>query len=177
MNTNIPLPTEQAVEQLYISLRHKLQADVPLTVLQINAENTLLAFGKNLQMPGNIWMLNIGSEKTAQDFFAHQPPTPGEVENAIQEVEDEVMTLTKLLAEGSVLCTADSRIREIGLLAGNESLLLRSDMEAVFGRLAAIISGRPASQDHLPADSAFAATLLILREIMFHLKFEEIRIS
>jgi len=40
--------------------------------------------------------------------------------------------------------------------------------------LAAIITGFPASQDVLPASTTFAATLLILREVMHHFGFTEI---
>jgi hypothetical protein len=49
-------------------------------------------------------------------------------------------------------------------------------MEQVFGRLAAIISGRPANQDILPITNTFVATLLILREVMHHLGFMNITV-
>jgi hypothetical protein len=80
-----------------------------------------------------------------------------------------------------MLYTSDTAIRQIALQKdrsenATEIILLRSDMEQIFERLATIISGRPASSDTLPTDNAFAATLLILRELMFHLKFTEIRI-
>jgi len=49
-------------------------------------------------------------------------------------------------------------------------------MEQLFSRLAAIVSGRPASTDVLPTDNKFAATLLVLREVMHHLGFMDVTI-
>jgi exopolyphosphatase/pppGpp-phosphohydrolase len=180
MKTNIPEELQQTIEQLYTSCWGKTPGINPVTILHIHADYTLIASGQEAT-PENIWLLGIGSEKTSQEFFTHNPPTPGEVEEAIQTVEDEVMTLSKLLPAGSALYTADKAIRQIALLKDRaenttEIILSRPDMEQIFGRLAAIISGRPASSDILPSDNAFAATLLILREVMFHLKFTEIRI-
>ena len=180
MKTNIPEEIRRRVEKLYTSCREKTVGMFPVTILHIHADFTLIASGQKAT-PENMWLLEIGSEKTSQEFFRHNPPTPGEVEKAIQTVEDEVMMLSKLLPSGSALYTTDTAIRHIALQKDNaentpEIVLSRPDMEQIFGRLAAIISGRPASSDSLPTDNAFATTLLILREVMFHLKFTEIKI-
>lgn len=177
MKTNIPEEIKQTVQQLYTSCREKMSGIAPVTILTINSDYTIVAYGKTAS-PENIWLLEIGSEIT----FRYYPPTAGEVEEAIQLVEDEVMTLSKLLPADSLLYTSDSGIREIALLTGNSYgntdsvLLTRTDIELLFGRLAAIISGRPVSSDNLPETKSFAATLLILREVMFHLKFMGIMI-
>ncbi|HEY6914936.1 MAG TPA: hypothetical protein VI413_09695 [Paludibacter sp.] len=181
MKTNIPEGIKQTVEQWYLSCREKASGMPTVAILHIHTDYTLIASGQEAT-PENIWLLEIGSEKTSQEFFKHNPPTPGEVEEAIQTVEDEVMLLSKLLPAGSALYTADTAIRQIALQKDNaenksEIVLSRPDMEQIFGRLAAIISGRPAGSDSLPTDNAFAATLLILREVMFHLKFTEIKIA
>ena len=152
-----------------------------LTDIRLNDDFTIISSGQEAT-PENTWLLEIGSEKTSREFFRHNPPTPGEVEEAIQTVEDEVMTLSKLLPAGSALYTTDRAIRQIALQKDNSEntpgiVLSRPDMEQIFGRLAAIISGRPASSDTLPTDNEFSATLLILREVMFHLKFSEIKIA
>lgn len=181
MKTNISEEIKQTIEQLYISCREKASEMLPLAILHIPDDFTIIASGQEAT-PENIWLLEIRSEKTSEEFFRHNPPTPDEVEEAIQTVEDEVIMLSKLLPACSALYTTDTAIRQIALQKDNaenttEIVLFRPDMEQIFGRLAAIISGRPASSDTLPIDNAFAATLLILREVMFHLKFTEIKIA
>ena len=52
--------------------------------------------------------------------------------------------------------------------------LSREAVEGTFERLAQAASGRPLSSCGIPADPEFAARLLILREFMHHLQFDEI---
>jgi NADP-dependent 3-hydroxy acid dehydrogenase YdfG len=47
-------------------------------------------------------------------------------------------------------------------------------MERVFDRLAAVVTGSSAARQGIPAGREFAATLLILREFMHHLRFTSI---
>lgn len=153
---------------------------VPLTVLHIGAEQTtvLSRQGTTTATPQ---VLDIGTQKTAQLFFKHAPPTPYELENAIAAVEDEVMRVQAQIVPGSCLVTSDAAIGEIAQLAGlapaSSRQLSLEDMEQVFQRLTARSLGRPASQDDMPTDVAFAATLLILREFMQHLHFTSITIQ
>ena len=166
----------------YRAIRQQIAESGPLTVLHIADEYSFIAQGTEANEPEKVWVFDIGTEKTAREFFLHNPPTAGEVENAIQVVEDEVMPLHKLLAANSNLYTLDTSIGEIAqqtVFSESEQgmILARTDMEQVFNRLAAIISGRPASQDILPTTNSFAATLLILREVMHHLGFMNITIS
>jgi exopolyphosphatase/pppGpp-phosphohydrolase len=179
MKTTIPIETEQSIRQLYASIRLNSVEKVPVTILHISSAYTIIAFGNSELV--DIKTLEIGSEQVANTFFMHQPPTPGEVENAIQTIEDEVMTLSKLLPANSLLYTSNTSIRTIarqkeGFSDETEVTLSRTEMEKIFGRLAAIISGRPASSDNLPTENTFASTLLILRETMFHLNFTAIKI-
>jgi len=58
-----------------------------------------------------------------------------------------------------------------GIAQGPVRTLPVDAMEHLFHRFAAVSEGRPASQEGLPADAAFAATLLVLRELMHHLPF------
>lgn len=152
----------------------------PLTVLHIGAEQTtvLSRNGTTLATP---LVLAVGAQKTAQLFFKHEPPTPYELENAIAAVEDEVMRVHSQIVPDSRLVTSDATIREIARLAGMTPAtplqLSRDDMEQVFQRLTARSLGRPASQDAMPTDAAFAATLLILREFMQHLHFASITVQ
>ena len=182
MSTNIPTEIQEIANFIYRTIRQENPAADSITTLHIVDNYTLIAQGTDNLKPEKLWLLDIGTEKSAHKFFKHNPPTPGEVENAIAIVEDEVMPLHKLLDPTSILYSSDKRIHQIATQTisseqKNRVILSRSDMENIFNRLAAIISGRPASTDTLPTDNSFAATLLILREVMHHLGFKEIVIK
>lgn len=182
MKINIPDEVQQLATNTYRIVRQKVTGIKTISVLHIDDEFCFIVQGSETKKPEKIWAFDIGTEKTARDFFNRFPPTPGEVENAINFVEDEVMPLHKLLTPDSGIYSTDERIREIvqyTLFEENqdELILTRVNIERVFNRLAAIITGLPASQDVLPASNTFAATLLILREVMHHLGFMYITIS
>ncbi|MFA3760778.1 hypothetical protein V1951_19025 [Yersinia sp. 2544 StPb PI] len=146
---------------------------------------TLLHIGRDastviIDPTGAQWPLTVGDTHTAQRYFRHNPPTADEMETAIMVVEDEVIRISPALNKTSQLVTTDSEIAEIALLAGlplqSEMHLSLEAVERVFDRLAAVMMGRPAASEGIPADNVFAARLLILREFMHHLQFAAITI-
>lgn len=151
----------------------------PRTSLQIGAEQTLVSVQSADAPPARL-VLAVGAARTARDFFQHTPPTPAEVENAIQAVEDEVMRARALVPPATALHSDDPAIRQLALGAGlPPSAPLQLSLEAVerqFDLLAALVQGRPATLAGIPTDAGFAATLLILREFMHHLQFSAIRL-
>jgi hypothetical protein len=171
--------SETEIRRYYSVIRAHVADGRTATLLHIDAEQTMVACGSGSE-PETILSLPIGVRKTAAEYFKHRSPTPGELENAILTVEEEVVRARTLIKEDSVLLTTDAAIHEIALLAGvpdrPELILDLEAMEQVFTRLAAITLGRPAAQDDLPSSATFAATLLILREFMHHLKFSSITI-
>lgn len=175
-STLAPLSPEDAAA-LYQALRAESAADIAITTLHIGAAHTWVLTG-TADTPAVIRTLDIGARVTATTCFAHQPPTEAEMEHAIMRVEDAVMPVRALLVPHSTLYTADSGIRQIALSAGlparPELQLPLQAVEHLFNRLAALSQGRPASQDTLPQDATFAATLLILRECLHHLGFDHI---
>ena len=168
------IDTEENIKRLYPIIRSRISSDKALTLLHIGALRTIITTGIDALV------LAIGTEKTGQEFFHHAPPTPEEVENAINVVEEEVIRAYKMTGKRSILCTTDNSIREIAQLAGvleqPEMLLSREAMESLFNRLAALSMGRPTAKDDLRVDASFSATILILREIMFHLGFKFINV-
>ncbi|MEG3132802.1 hypothetical protein SC206_04360 [Rouxiella sp. T17] len=127
---------------------------------------------------GELQCLTLGSELTSVGYFRHQPPTPEEMETAIMVVEDEVVRLRHNIMPRASLYSEDNEIRAIARLSGiaeDEAMHLSLDaVERTFDRLALVINGRPASFEGIPDGNDFAATLLILREFMHHLQFDEI---
>jgi exopolyphosphatase/pppGpp-phosphohydrolase len=160
----------------YAAIRAAAGVAARVTVLHIGAGQTVFATGTDRD-PAVLLVLAIGSSKTAVDQFRHDPPTPIEMENGIMVVEDEV-TRARDSVIGSGLFTMDGAIREIALIAGvREAAEMTLNLEAVeqtFDRFSGMVLGRPAASEGLPAGGAFAATLLILRELMHHLKFSSI---
>ena len=145
----------------------------------IGEEQTAVVAGTTPE-PNAVLVLAIGSRRTATDFFKHTPPTPGELENAIMVVEDGVTRVRAITATAATLVTADAAIREIALVAGvsdqPELILTLDAVERTFEQLAAVTLGRPVSSAGIPANAAFAATLLILREFMHHLRFASVTV-
>lgn len=164
----------------YAAIRADLAAGESAALLHIGAEQTVILSGNGIE-PVTQLILAIGAEKTAKDYFRHEPPTPGEIENAIMQVEDEVIRARPVIPRDAILFSADAGIFEIAQLAGlpdqMEAVLSLDAMERVFDRLAALSQGQPASQAGIPTGKVFAARLLILREFMHHLQFESITLK
>ena len=141
-----------------------MQCSATAPFLHIGAERTTVADAA----------LALGWRSIARDHFRHDPPSPLEIENAIAAVEDEVGRMHNAIAKGGALLTGDPAILEIALAAGvtpsAETRLTLDAVEHMFTRLAAGAHG-------LPAGHEFAATLLILRELMHHLGFMSVLIA
>jgi exopolyphosphatase/pppGpp-phosphohydrolase len=171
---------ENEIRVQYKATRLGVSTGMPISVLHIGEEQTTFAFGTDAE-PETVLVLSMGSNRTAVDFFKHTPPTPGEMETAIMVVEDEVTRAGKLLIGHPTLFTRDVSIRALALIAGvsdqPEMILSLEAVERTFDLLASLVLGRPASSAGIPTHPAFAATLLILREFMHHLKFESICIG
>jgi exopolyphosphatase/pppGpp-phosphohydrolase len=171
--------TESEIKEIFIKIKQENAADKNIALLHTGKEQTYII---TEDKENNIIFLklDIGTEKTGFTYFHHSPPTPDEVENAINVVEDELTKIFSRITKQSVLYTKDEQVKEIAILAGvknhDEMILSRNDMESLFSRLAALSMGRSVKTDIIPVDSSFSAGLLILREIMHHLGYEFINI-
>lgn|SRR5574344_396357 len=115
------------------------------------------------------------------DKMMHTPPTPAEMETAINEVEDAIATIGSATPIMMNISTSDLWVRKaVKLYDENATMpytLTKQALEEIFSRLGFIISGRPANTDQLPSEPEFAATLLMLREVMNHLKMEAMQVE
>lgn len=178
--------TNQSAEQAeaearrqYAAIRATRPDSRPIAVLHVGADCTAVACGGGTQ-PDTVLVLEIGARKTAVRHFRHDIPTADELENAITTVEDALMPARVRFPDGALLHSMDAGIREIAHAAGlphqPKLKLHRDSVEQTFNRMAEVAHGRPAGHDPLPPGSGFAARLLILRELMHHLGFEEIAV-
>ena len=178
-NATPPPAAEQALLQSYAAARQHAGAGVELVALQLEGEYLGLAFGSGEHAVGLLWR-TLGPGRVAKDHFKTSPPTPLAMENAIAAVEDAVMPLRPLLPSGARLLSTDAVLRQIAALSGMvPAQMMRLSLEALedtFNRLVSVVEGTPASRMGLPESPAFAATLLILRELMHHLHFDHLEV-
>ncbi|ABD70255.1 conserved hypothetical protein [Rhodoferax ferrireducens T118] len=167
-----------AIHQSYAAVRRQEPPVTPMVLLHIGEDRTCVAAGRGVE-PDQVLILEIGSTRTSNDFFRHNPPSPLEIENAIMVVEDEVTRAREITVGPASLYSTDELVYEIAKMAGcSEDLavtLTIEQLEKLFDQLAARSEGRPSSQVDIPDDPKFAATLLILREFMHHLQFDDIK--
>lgn len=173
-----PIGSEALAAQ-YCAIRVAIPAAERIAVLALGADETGVAVGSSAAPEATI-LLGIGNRKTARAHFRQSPPAPGDLEAAIEIVEDEVTRVLGLLPGGAHLVTTDAAIRRLALAANQDGdapiVLSLEQVERTFERLAAVSLGRPAALEGLPVDHEFAATLLIVREFMHHLGFARISI-
>ncbi|UCV01028.1 hypothetical protein [Acidovorax radicis] len=168
------------------ALYHRVRAVCPpgqwVTAFHLGNEHTLMASGMEATSPSIMLTLALGRLKTARDFFRSDLPTPLELETAIAEVEDEVYAAhvrhRLWVPQGALVVpyAADPALHDLatlaGVAAGAQRLLTIDAVERLFNRLTAVSQGRPAAHEGLPASAAFAAALLVLRELMHHMPFK-----
>ena len=149
----------------------------PVSLLHIDAASTsIVTFDKNGDTV--IVELDAGFESLSSRFFHHTPPTPDEVEYAINLVEDELTAAYRVIRPGSVLVTHDPFVQTIAGFAGLDSsagfVLSRTAAEEVFTRFAKLSMGSFTEMDRSLVDGVFYAKLLILREVQHHLGFDDV---
>jgi glutathione S-transferase len=129
-------------------------------------------------------MLEVGEDKTtlgaatllvgwrtiSRDYFRNDPPSAFDLENAIAAIEDEIARTHKTVAHGPAVVTTDETIRDIalasGVPAGPDVVLPIDAVERTYARMTARLG--------LPGNPRFAATVLLLRELMHHLQIERV---
>jgi hypothetical protein len=125
--------------------------------------------------------LPIGFDFISTRYFKHTPPTYDEIEYAINHVEDEIEKVARSIpSDNHQLVTNTAYIRHITHLCGvahsNAMPLSRAALEALFGQYAEIAMGRPSRANEADISPRFYAQLLILREVMHHLKFGRVSV-
>jgi hypothetical protein len=129
-------------------------------MLRIEADRTTLGAATLL----------VGWRTILRDYFRKDPPTPLDLENAIAAIEDEIERTHKTVDRGCGVVTTEETIRDIalasGLAAGPEVVLPLDAVERTCTRMT--------ERAGLPGNPRFAATVLLLRELMHHLQIDRI---
>lgn len=158
------------------------------TVIDIGGGSTEIIVGNRRTIKQKI-SLDIGSVRLTERFFRHDPPTHPELETAIDMVEDEIARAGRFEFAGSRLIGVAGTATSLALLAQG---IQKFDLHAVtnyrmtadsvtylFRTLRGMPSGMILDQSPVMAGRAdvIVAGCLILREMMEHLRFDEMIVS
>jgi hypothetical protein len=159
------------------SVIRALLNDGPVTWLHLDRGCIVLEVVSDGDSPNSI-MLEAGTFQGILQHLHHEPPTAEELEAAIAVIEDELMPIIGLLPKHRCLVSAAPEIGEItelaGLGSGQGVHLDIGSVERLFNRLADVSYGTPPAQRGMPTGRVFAASLLLLRELLHHARFESI---
>lgn len=147
------------------------------TTLELGAETSTLVCIED----GRVVLqhsLPLGTASLARQWMRHTPPTPLDMEHAIEQTEDVVMPLASKLVRTDQLLLRGSGAALILQAVGakpDEALQWNlDDVEVLFNRIAMVSQGRPSGQEALPTAPEFYAAMVILRECLHHLRFGEV---
>jgi hypothetical protein len=146
-------------------------ADLLITRLRLDPRRTTLSGQGAAAL-----VLGIGVGDLAEAVFRHDPPTPAEMERAIDLVEDALMSSGLPHTARGELVSSDAWLRGLPGLGDEGARLALPDVELLFQRLASASLGAPGALGDIPAGAETAAALLILRECMHHLGYEAVRV-
>lgn len=151
-----------------LGLRAATSATPPCSstvLLNIGDEHLDVLSGTDAARPSR-HRLDLGAARIARDYFRHDPPTPHEIELAIDFVEDQLMRLGQASDAGAMLWSSSAALRDWATVAGPTVSV--ETVETWFERLAAAAQGQASAMEGLPTGRFAAASLLLLREFMHH---------
>lgn len=151
-------------------------AGTRICVLQIDAEQTVFYQGGVGEDP-KPQRLPIGNRQLGRGPLRHTPPSPLELEQAIAEVEDRIMPLARQSLANSRLLLLAPALAPLAAVSQSPAPLHREQIERYFQQLAAQAEGDPRATSLFAPTPEFAAALLIVREWMHHLGFEQIEFA
>lgn len=146
--------------------------DMPTTRLELDPQRTTLTVESAAGL-----VVEVGYLSVRERFFRHDPPTPSELESAIDAIEDALMASPALRVQGGTLVIDDEVRRRLPGLLPNGTATTLEDVEARFQRLASASLGHPGALATMPLGPEAAAALVILRECMHHLGFARLMIA
>ena len=111
----------------------------------------------------------------AQRHWAHESPGLLQLELAIEDVEDALMQTKVRHTSREALATSDALLQHLPGLQQDGAGLTLDQVEALFQGLVAAAPAPRRTAAGEPWSGAQVAALLILRECMHHLGFNEIR--
>lgn len=144
------------------------------TTLELGAETSTLVCNEDGQVVLQ-HSLPLGTASLARQWMRHTPPTPLDMEHAIEQTEDVVMPLAAKLVRTQRLTLRGSGaaliLQAVGAKPDEAFHWNLDEVEDIFNRIALVSQGRPSGQEALPTAPEFYAAMVILRECLHHLRF------
>ncbi len=123
----------------------------------------------------------LGVNSLVARCLGHAPPTPLELEHAIEITEELVMPLARQYGGNQALTVTGFGAELVASAFGDAGMhgdsMTLEELEALFNRLVAVSEGRPVTNEALPTSRKFFAATLILREFMHHLGFNKLSLK
>lgn len=142
--------------------------------IELRNENEEIAFYNNSHKLGSV---KIGWDYVATRFVKSQIPSEAEVEYAINYIEDELMKDMKLVNTQYLnLVTSQKDFVELLGQKGNTVEYSTDEIEKEFTKYALLSMGRSPVVDGISLNNKRYILLLVIREILHHLKFRSIKI-
>ncbi len=147
------------------------------TILELGAESSSVLCTEDARVVLQ-QTLPLGTASLARQWMRHTPPTPLDIEHAIEVTEDVLMPLAARLVRSEQLQLSSSGAALIlqGMGAAPDAVLIWSleEVEDLFNRIAMVSQGRPIGHEALPTAPEFYAAMVIVRECLHHLRFTEL---
>jgi hypothetical protein len=141
------------------------QESAPKILLHIGDEQLVVLSGQG-ERAATEQRLGLGVLSIASELFHHDPPTALEIEQAIDVVEDQLVLLGPRASPGTTLWSMSEALRTWSAVSGPAMMI--ETVEQWFQRLALAAHGQVDALRGLPSGREAAATLLVLREFMYH---------
>jgi exopolyphosphatase/guanosine-5'-triphosphate,3'-diphosphate pyrophosphatase len=158
------------------------------TVVDIGGGSTEIISGTSGEIGERI-SLDIGSVRLTERCLRHDPPTPGELEAAIEVTENEIERAARFPFAGSTLVGVAGTATALAVLAQGLKVfdvasvtnyrLGRETVESLFRTLRVMPSSMIGGLSEVMAgrSDVIVAGTLIAREIMAHFKFDSMTVS
>lgn len=124
--------------------------------------------------------IEAGHQAMTELHFKRQPLDAGALERAIEWTEDRIQQARLQIAPGTRLSTREADVRTLAQAAnlqGPAPALHVGAVEQLFSRLVLQAFGQSPHQQDLPDSTQVFATVVLLREMLHHLRFEQIQIE
>jgi hypothetical protein len=157
---------------------HEMPSEGPVTRLHLRDERIMLeVLGGHKR---GAQAIDAGSARKVLERIRHEPATADELESAISDIEDDLMPAIGQLPTHRRLVTSEPGVLRIAKLLGSPdpsaARLELAEIEQLFNRLADVAYGMPAAALGILTDRSFAATLLIVREVLHHGGFASVEV-
>lgn len=145
--------------------------------MKFEEESLLFRFSNDRSSTQTEISLPLGYAYVSKRFFKKEMPTESEVEYAINYIEDQLMSNKALIKNDEALIYSDNTLAKLLAKHTDEKKVYsREEYEKLFNHFAYMITGDNFMKQNFNLTNDEFAIMLVLREVLHHLKFTEIKV-